>query len=63
MLDEGGTIDAIYMNIMKAFDTVPHQRLLVKLESFNICGNLLSWLKSFLTGRRQRLVVGGKDSI
>ena len=62
VLDEGGTIDAIYMDLMKAFDTVPHQRLLIKLESFGICGNLLSWLKSFLTGRRQKVVVGGKES-
>ena len=47
---------------MKAFDTVPHQRLLLKLESCGIRGKLLSWLTSFLTGRRQRVVVGGKES-
>ena len=61
-MDEGGTIDAIYMDLMKAFDTVPHQRLLVKLESFGVGGKLLSWLKSFLIGRRQRVVVSGKES-
>ena len=47
---------------MKAFDRVPHHRLLFKLESYGVCGNLLAWLESFLSGRQQRVVVRGKQS-
>ena len=42
---------------MKAFDTVAHQRLLAKLDHSGIRGHLLTWLSSFLTGRRQRVVL------
>ena len=36
ILDEGGEIDVIYMDYMKAFDTVPHKRLISKLDSYGI---------------------------
>ena len=36
ILDNGGSLDAIYFDFMKAFDTVPHQRLIGKLESYGI---------------------------
>ena len=62
ILDEGGTVDAIYLDFMKAFDSVPHQCLLRKLESYGIHGKIIMWLKGFLTGRRQCVVVGGKES-
>lgn len=39
ILDDGGTVDAIYLDFMKAFDTVPHHRLLLTLESYGVCGN------------------------
>ena len=47
---------------MKAFDTVPHQRLLAILSSYGIVGKTLEWIKSFLTSRRQRVVVNGEVS-
>ena len=47
---------------MKVFDTVPHQRLLAKLSSYGIVGKTLEWIKSFLTSRRQRVVVNGEVS-
>ena len=62
VLDDGGTIDAIYMDFMKAFDTVPHQRLLTKLEAYGIQGNVHAWIKAFLLGRRQRVYVNGQQS-
>ena len=46
----------------KAFDTVPHQRLLKKLEAYGITGNILHWIESFLTDRRQRVRVNGSFS-
>ena len=45
------------MDFMKAFDKVPHKRLLEKLKSYGIEGQLLNWLKDFLNGRKQRVVV------
>ena len=58
----GGVIDAIYLDFSKAFDTVPHQRLIGKLEAYGISGNILSWIKGFLQGRTQRVVVNGSLS-
>ena len=62
IIDSGGTIDAVYMDFMKAFDKVPHVRLLKKLESYGIGGDLLKWISSFLTGRKQRVRVGSATS-
>lgn len=62
ILDDGGRIDAVYMDFMKAFDTVPHQRLLSKLSTYGITGNTRSWIEAFLTGRRQRVNVNGAMS-
>lgn len=61
-LDSGIPIDAIYLDFSKAFDSVPHQRLLKKLEGYGIGGNLLNWLQSFLLGRKQRVKVNGSFS-
>jgi len=60
--DEGHDVDAIYLDFAKAFDKVPHQRLLVKLRNLGIGGSLLSWIKDWLDGRRQRVYVGGRGS-
>ena len=62
MLDEGGGIDVVYLDFKKAFDSVPHRRLLKKLEAYGIQGNILKWVESFLTGRKQKVVFNGKSS-
>ena len=62
ILDEGGIIDTIYLDFMKAFDKVPHKRLLAKLEYYGIGAPIISWIDSFLTGRKQRVVVNGYSS-
>ena len=62
LLDDGIPIDVVYLDFAKAFDSVPHRRLLIKLESYGIQGNLLSWIKDFLIGRRQRVFVNGAPS-
>jgi len=59
ILDRGGEIDVIYLDFMKAFDTVPHRRLLSKMRSYGIDGNILDWVKAFLVDRRQRVAVNG----
>jgi hypothetical protein len=45
--DNRNAIDIIYLDFQKAFDTVPHQRLINKLQSYGICGNILWWIRDF----------------
>ena len=54
--------DAIFLDFSKAFDPVPHERLLLKLKCHGIDGSLLHWLSNFLTDRKQRVVVRGTHS-
>ena len=60
-IEQGENIDAIYFDFAKAFDTVPHQRLLVKLKGYGTCGKELQCIAAFLHRRRQR-VNGCKSS-
>ena len=48
-------VDVLYLDFQKAFDSVPHQRLLHKLSCYGVRGKLLKWIDSFLTARRQYL--------
>ena len=61
-LDEGRPFDVFWLDFAKAFDKVDHQRLVVKVKSFGIDGNLLGWIQDWLRGRRQRVVVEGCHS-
>ena len=61
-LDNNIPTDAIYLDLSKAFDTVPHQRLLNKLKGYGIGGNVLSWVSDFLTDRSQYVSVNGSCS-
>ena len=62
VLDSGGFIENIYLDFQKAFDSVPHRRLLTKLEAYGIKGHLLGWLKDFLIGRTQEVKINGISS-
>ena len=57
IIEEGGCIDIIYTDFSKAFDSVPHTRLLKKIESYGIKGDILKWIGSFLSNRKQRVKV------
>jgi len=57
LLDEGHGIDIIYFDYRKAFDTVPHKRLLSKVQQAGIGGKVLNWIKAFLSDRKMRVVV------
>ena len=61
-LDCGKEIDMIYLDFSKAFDSVPHDKLIVKLQQFGITGRLLHWYSDYLLGRKQRVVVDGVSS-
>ena len=62
MIEDGFDIDVIYLDFKKAFDSVPHERLLNKVSSYGIQGNILTWIRSFLSNRVQRVRVGGAIS-
>ena len=62
LLDKGSCLDAIYLDFAKAFDSVPHERLLTKLEGYGIGGKIQNWIRDFLFGRRQKVVVNGEMS-
>ena len=59
-IELGHNIDVIYTDFSKAFDSVPHTCLQVKLESVGVEGQVLFWLKAFLTGKRHRMSVEGE---
>ena len=61
-LDRGKQVDVAVLDFSKAFDTVPHRRLLRKLEHCGIDGNILKWVTSFLCGRTQSVLVEGVRS-
>ena len=62
IIDEGGTIDCVYFDFKKAFDKVPHQRLIHKAEQYGIKGDIINWIKSFLDSRTQQVVINGELS-
>ena len=54
--------DAIFLDMSKAFDTVPLKKLCCKLFHYGIHGYTLKWIESLLTGRSQQVVVNGEYS-
>ena len=56
-IDEGTSIDTIYLDYSKAFDSVPHCHLLAKLHAAGVHGQLYNWIRDFLTGRKQRVCI------
>ena len=58
----GDTGDTVYLGISKAFDTVPHRRLIGKLEVYGVYGSLRSWISSILMGRTHKMSVNGSLS-
>ena len=61
-LDEGGSVDIVYMDYQKAFDSVPHRRLKMKLSALGIKGHVLTWIEDFLANRKQRVIINNSSS-
>ncbi|KAK4815887.1 hypothetical protein QYF61_009938 [Mycteria americana] len=59
LVDEGKSVDVVYLDFSKAFDTVSHGILLEKLAARGLDGCTLRWVKNWLDGRAQRVVVNG----
>jgi len=56
-------MDCIYLDFATAFDSLPHQRLLRKVYGYGIRGKLITWARSFLIGRRQRVSIASLSSL
>ena len=57
MIDAQGQVDVLYLDFSKAYDSAPHDLLILKLKKFGFTGKLLKWFKSYLYGRQQRAVI------
>lgn len=61
-INDGRSVEIIFFDLSKAFDKVPHTKLLRKLEYFGIRGQLLKWLSSYLRDRHMTVKVGNSYS-
>ena len=61
-LDKGEQVDVILLDFSKAFDKVPHHRLLHKLDYYGVRGNTWKWVHDFLSKKTQKVVLDGVTS-
>ena len=62
LVDEGKAVDVVYLDFSKAFDTVSHSILLEKLAALGLDRYTLGWVRNWLEGQAQRVVVNGVKS-
>ena len=62
LVDEGKAVDTVYLDFSKAFDTVSHSILLHKLAARGLDRYTLGWVRNWLKGWAQRVVVNGVKS-
>ncbi|GAB0184253.1 hypothetical protein GRJ2_000890600 [Grus japonensis] len=62
LVDEGKAVDVVHLDFSKAFDTVSHSILLEKLAARGLDRCMFHWVKSWLDGQAQRVVVNGVKS-
>ena len=58
-VDQGIPLDVIYLDFQKAFDKVLHTKLIVKMKQYGISSEIVRWVGNWLTGRRERVLIGG----
>jgi len=61
-MDKGDSYDIVYLDFSKAFDKVPHRRLISKVKAHGVGGKVLEWIRGWLTSREQRVQINGKKS-
>ena len=61
-IDKNVPVDAAYLDFRKAFDSVPHKRLISKLYGYGVRGSVLAWVTDFLTNRSQYVNVNNSCS-
>ena len=62
IIDEGHSIDILYLDFARAFDKVPHARLMQKVQAHGISGQISEWIEQWLLNRKQRVVLNGTGS-
>ena len=62
LLDSKIPVDAAYLDFRKAFDSVPHKRLITKLHGYGVRGSVLNWISDFLSGRYQYVSINNSSS-
>ena len=62
-IGKGIITDVIYLDVTKAFDLVPHKRIIYKVSKYGITSNLLHWISDFLRKRRQFVRVSEWESV
>ena len=55
----GKQVAAVFLDVKKTFDSVPHHQLIRALHSIGIQGPLLNWLRGYLTSRSQQVILDG----
>ena len=58
-VDQGEVVDVVFLDFAKAFDKVPHQRLLIKVASLGIGGKLFDWIRNWLLNHTQKVCING----
>jgi hypothetical protein len=61
-VDAGDSVDVIFLDFAKAFDKVPHKRLVAQLQAHGVGGKVLKWITAWLRERKQRVVLNGAGS-
>ena len=57
-VDKNRVVGVVFIDFRKAFDAVPHDQLILKLQRAGISGNLLLWINDYLSNRRQYTRIG-----
>ena len=61
-LDNKHSVDILYFDLAKAFDTVPHSILIKKLRNLKLSEKIVNWIENYLKSRKQRVVIRGEAS-
>jgi len=62
VVDKGINVDVIFLDLAKAFDKVPHVRLMNKVQAHGVDGVISNWIENWLKGRKQRVCIRGEGS-
>ena len=62
LINEGHCVDVLYLDFAKAFDKVPHGKLLDNCRGLGVGGKVLEWIRQWLTNRVQRVILNGVAS-
>ena len=61
MNEECKATDVIFLDFAKAFDKVPHRKLVAKLDKYGINEKVINWIRDWLNNRSQRVTINGGD--